>query len=305
MAASLSNNEVELAQQRYLDRVLPGWKSWRARWAGGTAQIIELGCGPPVLFVHGGLGEAFQWATVMAAMAKDHRVLAVDRPGHGLSDPFDYRGVDLPTHARTFLTGMFDAAENPTSALVSASIGGLFAFHFAVAHPERVSRLVIVGGAAGMTRDQPIMLRLGTLPGIKQLVRAGMRRPTREGVRSFWKQLLVAHPDRLAEDFLDASAASQRRNAESWFTLMDRAIDVRGLRRDLLIRDVWPRLTVPTTLVWGERDAWAPPAIGEKFAALNPRASLVRIPDAGHAAWFDAPEATQAAISAALDSSAM
>ena len=53
------------------------------------------------------------------------RVLAVDRPGHGLADPFDYRGVDLLEHARTFLQDILDALELPTADIAANSIGGL------------------------------------------------------------------------------------------------------------------------------------------------------------------------------------
>jgi pimeloyl-ACP methyl ester carboxylesterase len=294
------SRELDLAQKRYLDRVIPGWTSWRARWSGGSAQVLELGAGPPVLCIHGGLGEALQWAPVMAALAPRHRMLAVDRPGHGLSDPFDYRGVDIPAHACAFLTGVLDAAGVPSAAVVGASMGGLFAFHLALAHPERVSRLTLVGAAAGMTRDLPRMLRYASLPGLKQLVRAKMRQPTREDVRQFWGQLLVVHPERLADDFLDAATASQRRNTASWFSLLDRVIELGGCRRDLLIRELWPRLETPTTLVWGEQDAWAPPSVGEEIAAAHRNVSVVRIPDAGHAAWVDAPELTSAAIAEAV-----
>jgi pimeloyl-ACP methyl ester carboxylesterase len=296
--SSATDRELERAQRRFLDRACPGWRAWRATWRGGGAQVLELGAGPVVLCVHGGLGDAFQWAPVMAALAPRHRVLAVDRPGHGLSDPYDYRHVDLPAHARDFLTAVLDAAEAPVATVVGASLGGLLSFHLALARPDRVERLVLPGATAGTTRSLPWMLRLGQLPGLRRLVRRQMREPTRASARSFWRQLLVAHPERLGDDFLDACAASQRRNAESWFTLIDALIGVGGLRRDLLLDALWPKLRVPTTFVWGERDAWAPTGVGAGLAARNPRVTLVRVPDAGHAVWLDAPGPTLAAIEA-------
>jgi pimeloyl-ACP methyl ester carboxylesterase len=294
--SSSGDRELERAQRRFLDRACPGWRAWRAAWRGGGAQVLELGSGPVLLCVHGGLGDAFQWAPVMAALAPRHRVLAVDRPGHGLSDAFDYRGVDVAAHARDFLGAVLDAAEAPVATVVGASLGGLLSFHLALGSPERVERLVLVGATAGTTRSLPWMLRLGQLPLLRGLVRRQMRAPTRQSARAFWRQLLVAHPERLDDDFLDACAASQRRNVESWFTLIDALIGIGGFRRDLLLHDPWPRLAVPTTLVWGERDAWAPVAVGAELAARNPRATLVRVPDAGHAAWIDAPGPTIAAI---------
>lgn len=291
---------VSEAQAAYLGRCAPGHRAWRARWSGGTTQVIEIGEGPPLLLVHGGLGEAFQWGPVLAPLARRHRVLAVDRPGHGLADPFDYRGVDLLAHARRFLGDIVDALQLRAVPIVASSMGGLWATAFALANPERVSRLVLVASPAGIKRELPLGLRLGTVPVLKTLVQSLMRRPTRESVRNFAKQMLVAHPERLDDDFLDVSVASQIRNAPSWFTLIERSFDFRGLKADLLLGERWKDLSVPTTMVWGEKDAFGPPEDGEAVAALNPRIRVVRIPDAGHAPWFDQPGRVIEAIEEAL-----
>jgi hypothetical protein len=81
---------------------------------------------------------------------------------------------------------------------------------------------------------------------------------------------------------------------------IDRSVDVRGMKKELLLADRWKDLSVPTTFVWGERDAWAAPELGEAVAAMNARVRMVRIPDAGHAPWVDAPERVVDAIEGAL-----
>ena len=290
----------EQAQAAYLDRCAPGHRTRRVRWSGGTTQVIELGEGAPLLLLHGGLGDAFQWGHLLPALARKHRVMAVDRPGHGLADPFDYQGVDLLQHARRFLGDILDAEELPSVPIVGCSMGGLWATDFALTHPQRVPRLVLVGSPAGVTRALPLQMRLGTVPGLRTLVRRMMSKPTRDSTRAFWAQLLVAHPERLSDEFLDLATESQRRNTPSWFTLIDRAFDVRGMKKNLLLADRWKDLSVPTTLVWGEKDAWAAPELGEAVAAMNPRVRMVRIPDAGHGPWFDAPERVVEAIEGAL-----
>jgi len=297
---SSADRAFEQAQAAYLNRCAPGHRVRRVRWSGGTTQVIELGEGPPLLLLHGGLGEAIQWGHVLPALARNHRVMAVDRPGHGLADPFDYRKVDLFEHARRFIGDILDAERLPSVSIVGCSMGGLLSVAFALSYPERVPRLVLVGAPAGITRTLPLQLRLGTLPVLKTLVQSMMRRPTRDSTRAFWKQLLVAHPERLNDELLDLLTASQQRNAPSWFTLIERNINVLGLRKDLLIEERWRSLTVPTTFVWGEKDAWGAPELGEAVAAMNPRVRMVRIPDAGHGPWFDAPELVVSAIEQAL-----
>ncbi len=300
MQADKETQSVEVAQSAYLDRCAPGYRTRRVQWSGGTTQVIELGEGTPLLLVHGGMGEAFQWGSILPALAKSHRVLAVDRPGHGLADAFDYRGVDILAHARRFLGDILDSEGLPAVPIVACSMGGLWSVAFALSHPERVPRLVLVGAPAGIGRSVPLLMRLGTLPILKTLVRSQMQKPTRESTRAFWAQLMVAHPERLDDDFLDVSTASQARNAPTWFTLIDSAVDVRGMKQKLVLGDRWKQLSVPTTLIWGEKDAWGPPEVGEAVAASNPQLRVVRIPDAGHAPWFDEPDRVVNAILEAL-----
>ncbi|HEX8439090.1 alpha/beta hydrolase [Archangium sp.] len=291
-----------MAQAAYLGRCAPGYRTRRVHWSGGTTQAIEVGEGPPLLLLHGGLGEAVQWGNILSSLGRRHRVVAVDRPGHGLADPFDYRGVDVLEHARRFLGEILDAEGLSSMPIVACSMGGLWSVAFALAYPERVPRLVLVGSPAGITRTLPLQMRLGMLPGLKTLVRSMMRKPTRDSTRAFYKQMLVAHPERLEDDFLDLLTASQRRNTPSWFTLLDQTVDMFGMKTALVLGDRWKDLSVPTTFVWGERDVWAAPEAGEAVASTNARLRMVRVPDAGHAPWLDAPELVVEAIERALAS---
>jgi pimeloyl-ACP methyl ester carboxylesterase len=291
---------VETAQAAYLARCAPGYRTRRVRWSGGTTQVIELGDSTPLVLVHGGLGEASQWGCILSALARRHRVLAVDRPGHGLADPFDYCGVDLLAHARRFLGEFLDAEGLPSVPIVANSMGGLWSVAFALQNPERVPRLVLVGAPAGMKRTMPIQLRLAAMPIVKTVIRSLMKRPTHKSTRRFWQQLLVAHPERLEDHFLDLVAASQARNCSSWFTLIDRVVTARGLKPEFVLGAHWQGLAVATTFVWGERDAFGAPEEAEVLAAKNSRFTVVRIPDAGHVPWLDDPEKVCDAIDRAL-----
>jgi pimeloyl-ACP methyl ester carboxylesterase len=291
---------VEIAQAAYLGRVFPAHRCTRMRWSGGTTQVIEAGEGPPILLVHGGLGEAFQWAPLFPQLASGYRLIAIDRPGHGLADTFDYRGVSLRAHACAFLGEMLDALGLSSAAIVGTSMGGLWAASLALAHPERVSHLVLVGSPAGAVRRLPFMLRLGTLPGFRLIAEKIMANPTRTSVRDFWGRLLVAHPERLEDDFLDLCVASQARNHRNWLGLIDVTLNFFGLRPELLLQAHWARLQPPTTFIWGERDAWADLTVAEAIVAAHPKITLVRVPDAGHAPWFDDAPAVARALENAM-----
>jgi pimeloyl-ACP methyl ester carboxylesterase len=207
-------------------------------------------------------------------------VLAVDRPGQGLADPFDYRGVDLLDHARTFLSDILDALELPTVEVAANSLGALWSVAFAIEAPNRVSRLALVGAPAGLKQRPPLQLILLGLPLIGQrLGRHVFSSATRDGSRKFWGQVLVKHPERVDDLLLDVDVAHARRNVESMLGLMQCIADARrrGLRRELILGERWAALTTPTLLVWGDGDAFGSLEEAESLVTKNPNLRLIRI----------------------------
>jgi pimeloyl-ACP methyl ester carboxylesterase len=285
------NRQLEEAQRALLAQRAPETHVRRMRWTLGETQVLELGTGSPLLLIHGGLGDALAWVPILPELARNRRVIALDLPGHGLADPFDYTNVDLLDLARTFLRNCLDMLELRAVDVVGSSLGGLCSVAFAIQSPDRVARLVLVGMPGGYKRGVPMQLRMLGLPLIGQpLGRLVMSRPTRNGNRKFWGQILVAHPEQLDDALLDADVASQRRNIGSHLSFVRCVLDARGLRSDLILGKRWQELQVPTVLLWGERDAYGAPEEGEAIAALNPNLRVIRIPDAGHLAWIDNPE---------------
>lgn len=290
---------LEKAQAALLARYAPDTRVRRMRWSQGETQVFELGEGPPLLLVHGGGDGAFVWVPILSALARNRRVLVVDRPGHGLADPFDYKGVDLLEHARTFLRDILDALDLPTVDIAANSIGGLLSTAFALDKPERVSRLVFVGAPMGVARDAPPLLRLMSLPLLgRPLGRLMMRNPTRDGNRKFWELVQVAHPERLEDAFLDVDVAHTRRNLDSILSLI-RCVG-RGLRGGhLVLGDRWQTLKVSTLFLEAEHDVFVRPKFEKGLQAIvagNPDVRLLRIAHAGHLPWLDEPEPVVAEI---------
>jgi len=293
--------EVEAAQAAFLDREVDGWTSRRIRWSGGETQVIEAGAGEPLLIVHGGMGNAADWAPLIGRLARDRRVVAVDRPGHGLASFFDYRGVDLWAHGAGFLTEVLDALGHRRVDIAGNSMGGLFGIALAGAHPERVRTLTLVGAPAGAQRGLPPKIGLLAWPILGRLVIAMVRRSTSASTRSFWDRLIVAHAERLSDASLLFTALAARRNADGWRSIVCANASVRGIAPRNLIAGRLARLAVPLAWVVGERDAFTPPGDNRRLAALSPvPGPFVVIPDAGHLPWFDAPDLVAKAILAAV-----
>ena len=126
------------------------------------AHVIECGSGEPLLMVHGGNGVGAHWIPLMERLV-GWRMIVPDRPGCGLTDGFLYDGVDMRAQ------GVLDALEVESASIIGNSMGGYFALCFALAHPERVRRLVLAGGPAGSGRAA------SPVPPLPEAVEARMR----------------------------------------------------------------------------------------------------------------------------------
>ena len=305
MARAQADGPLEAAQAALVSRLAPATRVQQLSWSAGETQVLELGEGPPLVLVHGGGDGAYEWVPFMPLLAQEHRVLAVDRPGHGLADPFEYEGVDLAAHAATFLTGILDALDLGAVDMLSNSIGGWWCATFALDQPHRVRRLVIAGHPPGVTRDAPLPLRVIGLPLVgKPLGRKLLGSPSREASRKFWGQVLVAHPERLIDEFLDVDVEHMRRNRDSALSLVRRVVGPRGVRKDLLLGHRWLELAVPTLFVHGDRDTFMSGKVEAAWQAIaesNPNVQVSSVAGAGHLPWLDEPDLVLAAVSSFLN----
>jgi pimeloyl-ACP methyl ester carboxylesterase len=304
------DRRIEAAHGAVLERLAPGTSASRLRWSQGETRLLELGDGPPLVLVHGAFDNAALWAPILAALATHHRVFAVDLPGHGLADPFDYEAVDLATVSATFLGDVLDGLELDRVDLVGCSLGGFVTTVFALGAPQRVGRLVLVGAPLGVTRDIPTPLRvLGLVVKLplagRALGRLALSRPTREKMRTLMGQLAVAHPERLDDEMLDADVLCELRNRDAHLSVLRSFGTFRGmrLRRDLCLGERWHELDVPTVFLRGERDVFVSAPVEKAWAAIVERNAGIRIvpvADAGHLAWLDAPDEVVRGIEGAL-----
>ena len=230
--------------------------------SGGLAlSLIEVSPERPentLFFIHGFGGNARQWRYQVEAFAERNRVLAPDLRGHGGSDR-PRQGYDMGTLVGD-VEALLAARQVPGPiVIVGHSFGGAIATEFALAHPERVSRLVLIASAAEYDLVWPYKLMARLPPPV----------------------LATLQP--LFNGFVDASLLSLQRmfhsTVDNW----------RGA-------DKFPRLQMPALIIRGERDRVFPQAAFARVAGLIPDADDVNVGASAHMVMIERRDAVNRAI---------
>lgn len=263
-------------------------------------HVLEAGAGEPVVLIHGGDGEGVNWSATMGPLQESAHLFAIDRPGFGLSDRFDYRHVNLRRHAGDFIVSLLDALGLESATLVGSSMGGFFATVAALDHPERVRRLVLVGFAVGTTRSLPFGLRL--ICGVPGLARRFMKgRDTMEAQRTQYRDMFHINPDSIPPLYFDLRIAGIQLPSEqdTWATLLPRVASLRGTREAVYLGDELSLIQVPCMMIMGEHDMVAADVGRAVMAKIN-GATFEFLPGIGHLPYLEAPEQTAQLISGFL-----
>jgi pimeloyl-ACP methyl ester carboxylesterase len=279
-----------------------GESRWVTDAEGKSTYVIGRGKGPcPTVLVHGGMSQAGEWFS-LAGLIPGH-VIVPDRPGCGLSYPIDYRKVaDFRQAAVAWLVDLLDGLNADQVDLVGNSTGSFFAMAFAIAHPRRVRRLVLVGAPVGLADMRaPLFMRLWGLPITGPLI-SKLKITDPEKLRKQVYPLLVTHPETVPLDFLALDIAQARIPGvgRTSYTMLRALSTWRGMRPELILRDEMGQLPTPTLFVWGDADAFVSPSVGREVAATMPDARIEVLPDTGHLPHVERPETVAGAINGFL-----
>jgi pimeloyl-ACP methyl ester carboxylesterase len=266
-------------------------------------HLLEKGSGPPVVLLHGS-GDSAGFFLPLLNELQRVRALALDRPGMGLSDP-----IDLPRHryrdsAVTWLDRVLDVLGLGTVALLGHSGGGMWALWYALAHPDRVERLVLIGPPGLPNARCPMPMRLAATPGLGQLL-SRLLPPSPKSVLQFAhhaareRETLGRYPDLVdlmvathRDPIADRVTTEELRVFVSPFALLSTS----GFRRRSRVQpDELRHLAVPTLVIWGENERLGSVAVARAATELIPHARLEVLPT-GHAPWLGQPTKTAGAV---------
>ena len=124
--------------------------------------------GPVILLIHGFVGSIEHWTTNIEALAKNHRVYALDMIGFGYTDKPQNLEYNDELFVQ-FIKNFIDTLGLKKINLIGHSLGGAVCLGFAIKYPVLLSKLVLVS-SAGFGKDLPLGFRLLTLPLIGELI---------------------------------------------------------------------------------------------------------------------------------------
>jgi pimeloyl-ACP methyl ester carboxylesterase len=275
---------------------------WREhqRWVtidGRRVNVIDLGSGPPVVFIHGLSGSWQNWLEQLPVFAREHRVIAFDLPGFGASE-MPREKITISGYGR-FVNALLDELGAGTVAVVGNSMGGFIGIELAISFPDRVERLVLVS-AAGLSieylrNERALALlnvaenRLAAYSGwLASRSDALARRP---GARRMIFGIVAHRADLLPGPLV---AEQVRGSGKPGFVP---ALDA---LTDYPIRDRLGEIACPTLIVWGSEDKLVPARDADEFARLIPNSRKVVWRDTGHVAMLERPAAFNALLEAFL-----
>ena len=229
---------------------------------------------PAVVMIHGAGFDHSTWALHSRWFAHHgYSVLAPDLPGHGRSG-----GKPLPTIAdmADWVAALLDAARAPKARLVGHSMGSLISLETAARHPARVSGLSLIGTAATMTVG-PDLLKA-----------AEANSPDAIDMVSIWGLGFSAELGGSLAPGLWMHSGAQRvlQNCRPGVLFNDLAA-CNAYQNALAAA---AGITVPTTVIVGERDMMTPAKAGKALAAAVPNARTVVLPGAGHMMMAERPD---------------
>lgn len=239
---------------------------------GVRTHLLVGGEGPPLVYLHG-VAPAGDWLPLHEELARSFTVYAPDHPGFGYTErPEWLSGMDdqvLHYEELFRLLGL----ERP--AVAGFSFGGWLAAEFAVAYPDRLSRLVLLN-AAGLHLEGHL------IPDLPALTRDRLTET-------------VFHDYEVAEAYYQARVHPEER-LRQYRAMVTTALLAWNPWFDPKLQRRLRRIQCPTLALWAEHDRLIPPVYGETYRDAIPGARLQILPDCGHMAPVERPEAVADAV---------
>lgn len=256
----------------------------------GRCAYVDEGRGPTLLFVHGNPTWSFAWRRLIRELSPEFRCLAVDHLGMGLSDKPAGHAYRIGQHIDN-LCRFIEGLDLREITLVGHDWGGCLGMGAAARMPERFSRFVMMNTAAFRSQRIPLRIAVCRIPligafcvrGLNLFSLAALRMAVcrRERLTPAVRRGYLLPYDnwahrRTVHRFIEEIPLSPKHPSYPTLVEVEQGLDQFRER--------------PQLLIWGERDWCFTTEFLEQWKRRWPRAQEVRLPEAGHYLFEDAPE---------------
>jgi pimeloyl-ACP methyl ester carboxylesterase len=244
---------------------------------GMKAHYRKEGSGPAVLLLHGTASSLHTWEPWVEILKDSFTCISVDLPAFGLTGPSANDDYSLDMY-NSFITTLMNNLSIDSFHIAGNSLGGYFAWNYALDNPERVNKLVLIASAgfpgkpSSLSKliNNPILAPLLTKISVRSLVEKNLKEVQYDDSRI---------TDELIDRYYHMSLREGNRRA-----LVARAKGTRRNRTDQL-----SNLEEPTLLMWGEEDPWIPMASAHKFDDAIPNSRIISYEKVGHIPMEEKP----------------
>ena len=244
----------------------------------------RAGEGPPLVLLHGILGDSRDWRPQIDDLSDNLDVIAWDAPGCGQSADPPEEGFEAADFADCLAEFIREVTASPVH-LAGISWGGALALEFYRRHPDTTTSLILADTYAGWKGSLPEKVVAERLASCLQ----ESEMPPEEFVPGWIRGLVT---DGAPLELRDELATTMSEFHPVGYRVMIRAF------ADLDLRPVLPTISVPTLLLWGEDDRRSPLSAAETISDAIAGARLVVVPDAGHVSNMEQPERFNAEVRA-------
>ncbi|HSP38101.1 MAG TPA: alpha/beta fold hydrolase [Frankiaceae bacterium] len=265
--------------------------------AGIRTAYLEAGPkdAPPVVLIHGLGATNGSMLTTLWDLARDHRVIAPDLPGHGATEAVDdcYDAAFLGR----WLSAFFDAVGAERPVLIGNSLGGRTALEAGLEYPDKVGGLVLLAPAVAFRKLRQFV------PLVRKLNPqwASLPVPMTRKMAEMELRHMFAVPERISLAAYDAAVDEfvrvwKRRSSRVAFFCALRSIYLDEAFGEKGFWDRLPTLQTPALFIWGGRDRLVPHGFARHVSEALPHSETVVFPDCGHVPQFELPDETHAHV---------
>jgi pimeloyl-ACP methyl ester carboxylesterase len=254
---------------------------------GLTIAYRQAGHGEPLVLLHGGPLDSREWRHQLDVLSDEFTVIAPDTPGcGGSSDPPDsFRQRDYADSLAAFIGAI--GVERPH--VLGLSFGSGLALELYRWHPEIPRTLILASAYAGWAGSLPAAVVEQRKKQVMRLIGETPETFAREWIPTLFTD---SAPATMVDEVKTILAEFHPAGQRVLFTAF----------ADADLRDVLPRIEVPTLLLYGEKDVRSPLAIAEDLHAKIPGSKLVVIPGVGHLADIEGADRFNAEVRSFLGS---